>query len=138
MISNPYVKALGITTIFTAIVLLIYVVIARLIPGWLYQYQWYLVLYFFLITLLSLLIIEKITQNDQEKLSKGFFLAMMIRLFVSIIIAIVIIYFDRANSTIFALNFLVLYLIYLGFEIYYLISILQPRLNSERQVEEKV
>jgi len=137
MISNPYFKALSITTIFTAIVLLVYVVITRLAPGWLYQYQWYLVLYFFLITLLSLLIIEKITQNDQEKLSKGFFLAMMIRLFVSIIIAIVIIYFDRANSTIFALNFLVLYLIYLGFEIYYLISILQPRLNSERQVEEK-
>jgi hypothetical protein len=83
------------------------------------------------------MIIEKTTQNDLEKLSKGFFSAMMLRLFVSIIIAVIIIYFDRANSTIFALNFLILYLLYLGFEIYYLISILQPRLKRDRQVEEK-
>jgi hypothetical protein len=105
--------------------------------GILYKYQWYLLLYFYLITLFSLTIIEKTTRKDREKLSKGFFSAMMLRLFVSIIIAMVIIYFDRANSTIFAMNFLVLYLLYLGFEIYYLISILQPRLNSEGQVEEK-
>jgi len=137
MISNPYVKALGLATIFTSIVLLIQIGIHYLNNDLLYKYQWYLLLYFYLITLLSLVIIEKTTQNDQEKLSKGFFSAMMLRLFVSIIIAIVIIYYDRANSTIFALNFLILYLMYLGFEIYYLISILQPRLNSERQVEEK-
>ena len=136
MISNPYVKALGLTTIFTSIVLLFQMGIQYLNAGLLYNYQWYLLLYYYLITLLSLFIIEKTTQNDQEKLSKGFFLAMMLRLFVSIVIAIVIIHYDRANSTIFALNFLILYLIYLGFEIYYLISILQPRLISERQVEE--
>jgi hypothetical protein len=105
-------------------------------PALLYTYQWYLLLYFYLITLLSLVIVERTTQKDQEKLSKGFFSAMMLRLFISIVIAIVIIYFDRANSTIFALNFLILYLLYLGFEIYYLISILQPRLNGEKQVEE--
>ena len=135
--SNPYVKALGLATIFTVVVSFIQLGIQYLNSSLLYQYQWYLLLYFYLITLLSLVIIEKTAQRDQEKLSKGFLLAMMLRLFVSIIIAIVIIYFDRANSTIFALNFLALYLLYLGFEIYYLISILQPRLNSERQVEKK-
>jgi L-asparagine transporter-like permease len=137
MISNPYVKAFGLTTIFTALLFLACAVIAKIAPGWLYSYQWYLLLYFYLITLLSLFIIERTTRKNLEKLSKGFFSAMMLRLFVSIIIAVVIIYFDRANSTIFALNFLILYLVYLGFEIYYLISILQPRLNGERQIKEK-
>ena len=137
MILNPYVKAFGLTTIFTALLFLVCAVIANLAPGWLYSYQWYLLLYFYLITLLSLFIIERTTRKNLEKLSKGFFSAMMLRLFVSIIIAVVIIYFDRANSTIFALNFLILYLVYLGFEIYYLISILQPRLNGERQIKEK-
>jgi amino acid transporter len=137
MISNPFVKAFGLNTIFTASVFMVCLVTGQLVPGWLYRYQWYLLLYFYLITLISLFIIEKTTRKDKEKLSKGFFSAMMLRLFISIIIALIIIYFDRANSTIFALNFLVLYLIYLGFEIYYLISILQPRLNSERHVEEK-
>jgi hypothetical protein len=136
MISNHYIKALGLTTIFTLILMFIQLGVQYLNADLLYAYQWYLLLYFYLITILSLVIIERTTQKDQEKLSKGFFSAMMLRLFISIVIAIVIIYVDRVNSTIFALNFLILYLLYLGFEIYYLISILQPRLNSEKQVEE--
>jgi hypothetical protein len=136
MISNPYFKALGLTTIFTLILFFIQIGIRFLNPGLLYTYQWYLLFYFYLITLLSLIIIEKTAAKDQEKLSKGFFSAMILRLFISVIIAAIIIYYDRGNSTIFALNFLILYLIYLGFEIYYLISILQPRLNSGKQVEE--
>ena len=137
MTANLYIKAFLLTTLFTLIIALIQFGVNNLNAGLLYSHQWYLLLYFYLITFLSIVIIEKTTQQDVEKLSKGFFTAMMLRLFISVIIAIVIIYFDRVNSTIFALNFLILYLLYLGFEIYYLISILQPRLSSERQVEEK-
>ena len=137
MTANLYVKAFLLTTLYTSIIAFIQFGVYHLNAGLLYAHQWYLLLYFYLITFLSIVIIEKSTQRDAEKLSKGFFSAMMLRLFVSVIIAIVIIYIDRVNSTIFALNFLILYLLYLGFEIYYLINILQPRLNSERQVEEK-
>ncbi len=136
MIANPYKKAFLLTTLYTLILVFIQYGVYQFNAGLLYTYQWYLLLYFYLITVLSIVIIEKTTQKDAEKLAKGFFSAMMLRLFVSVIIAIIIIYIDRVNSTIFALNFLILYLLYLGFEIYYLISILQPRLNSERQVEE--
>lgn len=137
MTANLYIKAFLLTTLFTLIIALIQFGVHKLNAGLLYSHQWYLLLYFYFITFLSIVIIEKTTHQDAEKLSKGFFTAMMLRLFISVIIAIVIIYFDRVNSTIFALNFLILYLLYLGFEIYYLISILQPRLSSERQVEEK-
>jgi len=137
MNANPYKKAFLLTTLYTIILAFIQYGVYQLNAGLLYSYQWYLLLYFYLITVLSIVIIEKTTQHDEEKLSKGFFSAMMLRLFVSVIIAIVIIYIDRVNSTIFALNFLILYLLYLGFEIYYLINVLQPRLSSERQVEEK-
>ena len=137
MTANPYKKAFFLATFYTIILAFIQYGVYKLNAGLLYSHQWYLLLYFYLITILSIVIIEKITQQDEEKLSKGFFSAMMLRLFVSVIIAIVIIYFDRVNSTIFALNFLILYLLYLGFEIYYLINVLQPRLSSERQVEEK-
>lgn len=137
MTANLYIKAFLLTTIYTLIIAFIQFGVYHLNAGLLYSHQWYLLLYFYLITFLSIVIIEKTTQQDVEKLSKGFFSAMMLRLFVSVIIAIVIIYIDRVNSTIFALNFLILYLLYLGFEIYYLISILQPRLSRETQVEEK-
>ena len=136
MNSNPITKAFLLTTLFTLILAIVQYGIYQLNAGLLYKYQWYLLLYFYLITVISVVIIEKTTQKDAEKLAKGFFSAMMLRLFISVIIAIVFIYYDRVNSTIFALNFLILYLLYLGFEIYYLINILQPRLNSERQVEE--
>lgn len=134
---NPYVKAVALTTVFTFILILVQLVIAHYNLGWLYAYQWHLLFYFYFITLLSLWIIERSAAKDPEKLANGFFTAMMIRLFVSILIAILIIYFDRTNSTIFALNFLILYLLYLGFEIYYLISIVQARLNSEKQIDKK-
>ena len=137
MTANLYIKAFLLTTLYTLIIGFIQFGVYHLNAGLLYSYQWYLLLYFYLITFLSIAVTEKIIQNDAEKLAKGFFIAMMLRLFVSVIIAVVIIYFDRVNSTIFAMNFLILYLLYLGFEIYYLINILQPRLSSERQVEEK-
>ena len=137
MTANPYKKAFYLTTLYTIILAFIQYGVYKLNAELLYMHQWYLLLYFYLITILSVVIIEKTTQQDEEKLSKGFFSAMMLRLFVSVIIAILIIYIDRVNSTIFALNFLILYLLYLGFEIYYLINVLQPRLSSERQVEEK-
>ena len=136
MNSNPITKAFLLTTLYTLILAIVQYGIYQLNAGLLYKYQWYLLLYFYLITVISVVIIEKTTQKDAEKLAKGFFSAMMLRLFISVIIAIVFIYYDRVNSTIFALNFLILYLLYLGFEIYYLINILQPRLNGERQVEE--
>jgi hypothetical protein len=137
MTANLYKKAFLLTTLYTLIVAFVQFGVYQLNAGLLYSHQWYLLLYFYLITFLSLAVIEKTTHRDAEKLAKGFFTAMMLRLFVSVIIAIVIIYYDRVNSTIFAMNFLILYLLYLGFEIYYLISILQPRLSSETQVEEK-
>lgn len=137
MTANVYIKAFLLTSLYTFLIALIQFGVYHLNHGLLYSHQWYLLLYFYIITFLSIAVIEKTTRQDAEKLSKGFFTAMMLRLFVSVIIAIIIIYFDRVNSTIFAMNFLILYLLYLGFEIYYLISILQPRLSSEIQVEEK-
>lgn len=134
---NPLLQAFLLTTLFTLILAGVQLGVGHLNAELLYTYQWYLLAFFYVITLLSLFIIENTTKKDAEKLSKGFFTAMMLRLFFSVIIAVIIIYFDRVNSTIFALNFLILYLLYLGFEIYYLINILQPRFSSEQHVEEK-
>lgn len=97
---------------------------------WLYDYQWLLVFYFFILTMISLIIVEKTAKKDLDNVSKGFFGAMMLRFFLSIIIALVVIYFDREGAMVFAVNFIILYLLYLGFEIYYLINNLQLRING--------
>jgi len=132
---GPLGKVLFLTTVYSIFIALVSFSLGYLFPEWLYDYYWYLLFYFYLITLVSLLLIERTAIKNPGDISKGFFGAMMLRLFVSVIIATVIIYYDRESSTIFALNFIVIYLMYLGFEIYYLISILQPRINSEDQVK---
>lgn len=97
---------------------------------WIYDYQWLLVFYFFMLTLISLMIVERTAEKNMDNVSKGFFLAMMLRFFLSIIIALVVIYFDRIGAIVFAVNFIILYLLYLGFEIYYLVNNLHLSING--------
>lgn len=131
---GPLGKVLLLTTVYTIFIAIVSFFLSFFSLEWLYDYYWYLLFYFYFITLVSLLLIERTAIKNPDDISKGFFGAMMLRLFVSVIIATIILYYDRESSTIFALNFIVIYLLYLGFEIYYLISILQPRINSEHQV----
>lgn len=66
----------------------------------------------------SLYIIKKLTKNNSQKFLAVYFSAMIGRLFISIIFAAIFILTDRENVFNFAINFLLLYLLFLGFEIY--------------------
>ncbi len=123
------------TSTFTVLVGFIIYLTGRFKPDWLYDYEWMLVAYFYLMMIASLWLVERAAAKDLENISKGFFTAMLVRLIVSVVIALVIIYFDRENSSVFAVNFVILYLLYLGFEIYYLIVNLQPRFNRGNDIE---
>jgi len=118
------------TSTFTLIIGVIQFIIGKLKIEWLYDYQWLLVFYFFILTMISLIIVERTAKKNLDNVSKGFFGAMMLRFFLSIIIALVVIYLDRGGAMVFAVNFIILYLLYLGFEIYYLINNLQLRING--------
>ena len=126
LLRKPFLQ----TIIFSIILALLNFLLGSFKSEWLYHYQWLLLLYFFIITLVSIFIVEYSAEKNAEDIAKSFFIAMMIRLFLSVIIATIIIYVDNESSTIFALNFVIFYLLFLGFEIYYLISNLQSRFNS--------
>ena len=123
------------TSLFTVLIGLIIYFIGRIKEEWLHIYQWSLVAYFYLLTMISLIIVERTAKRNINNISKGFFGAMMLRLFLSVIIAVIVIYLDRKSSTIFAINFIVLYLLFLGFEIYYLINFIQPRFDGGEKIE---
>lgn len=131
----PIKKIIIQTSTFTVLIGFIVYLTGRLKPEWLYDYQWLLLAYFYIMMIISLWLVERAAAKNVENISKGFFTAMMIRLFVSIVLALLIIYVDREHASVFAVNFVILYLLYLGFEIYYLIANLQPRLGrgNERQ-----
>jgi len=104
--------------VFSFFVALGILAINYFVPHLIYHRIWMIVLFFFLLTLASLYIIKKITKKKPDNFLAIYFSAMIGRLFISIIFAAIFILTDRANVFNFAINFLFLYLLFLGFEIY--------------------
>ena len=83
--------------------------------------------FFFAITLGALgLILIKFKKNP-ESFSKYYFITMAGRLFLGVLFVWVGLILIKENRIIFVSNFLILYLLFLGFEIYYLITNFQSR-----------
>jgi len=111
--------------VFTAIFLL-----TLLIPGYIYHQVWIILVFFFVLTLASLLVIEKLTKKNPKSFLAVYFSAMIARLFISIIFATIFILTDRESVFNFSINFLFLYLLFLGFEIYGIITNLRQHLKK--------
>ncbi len=103
---------------FSFFVLLGTILFRLLLPQYVYHLVWWILVFFFMLTFTSLYIIERFTRKNKKNFLAVYFSAMVGRLFISIIFAAVFILTDRSHVFIFAINFLVLYLLFLGFEIY--------------------
>lgn len=115
---------------FSIIVFSTVFVLTFVIPQFIYHQVWIILVFFFLLTLASLLIIEKITRKNPKNFLAVYFSAMIARLFISIIFATIFILTDRENVFNFSINFLFLYLLFLGFEIYGIITNLRQHLKK--------
>lgn len=93
-----------------------------LIPDFIYHQVWIILVFFFLLTLGSLMAIERVSKKKPDNFLGVYFSAMIVRLFISIIFATVFILVDRSRVFNFSINFLLLYLLFLGFEIYGIIT----------------
>jgi len=93
-----------------------------LAPAFVYAYIWYLVMFFFFLSTFSIYIVEKAASHGQKYFINAYFTMMLLRLFLSIGLAFIFIWKDRGQAIIFASNFIVLYLLFLGFEIYTLLA----------------
>ncbi len=103
---------------FSFFVLLGTLIFNIVLPQYLYHQIWVVLLFFFLLTLASLHIIEKFTKRNSDNFLAIYFSVMIGRLFISIIFAAIFILADRTHVFNFSINFLILYLLFLGFEIY--------------------
>jgi hypothetical protein len=89
----------------------------------------YMIAFFFIITLFGIGIIGMKVMADSESFVKYYFLVMIGRLLLGIIFVTVGLYVLNENKVIFVTNFLILYLLYLGFEIFYIIAKFQSRIG---------
>jgi len=102
---------------FSFFVLLGTLIFKIFLPQYLYHMVWALLLFFFLLTLVSLHLIEKFSKKKSDNFLAVYFSAMIGRLFICIIFAAFFILTDRSHVFNFSINYLLLYLLFLGFEI---------------------
>ena len=113
---------------YFTVVLVLVALISRW-AGFSYIDMWIgvMIAFFFIITLIGMALITKHYLLNPDSFAKYFFIVMIGRLFLGIIFVSVALYLNVENKFLFVINFLILYLFYLGFEIYYLITNFQSR-----------
>lgn len=110
-------------------------IIKTVVPQYVYHQIWVVLVFFVLLTLVSLYIIESLTKQNPDNFLAVYFSIMIGRLFLSIIFATIFILADRPHVFNFSINFMFLYLLFLGFEIYGIMTNLRPN-NTNRSGNE--
>jgi len=116
--------------LFSGILVVIILILKIAWPQALYDKVWWLLLFFILLTVSSLWAIGYATVKNPRNFMIYYFTAMILRLFISILVAAAIIILDKNNVLIFAVNFTTLYLLFLGFEIYTILINLRQHYES--------
>lgn len=87
------------------------------IPDYVYHLVWVLLLFFVLLTMASLFVLQRASNDKSKNFLASYFTIMIGRLFISVIFASLFILLDKSHVFNFAISFLILYLLFLGFEI---------------------
>lgn len=103
---------------FSFFVFLGTLIIKIVLPQYVYHLIWVVLVFFVLLTLISLYIIEIFTKQNSDNFLAVYFSVMIGRLFISIVFAAIFILADPTHVFNFSISFMFLYLLFLGFEIY--------------------
>lgn len=112
------IALLGLTIFLLAVVY----AVRQFYPAIIYDYTIYFLIYFFFLSLLNHQFIRFALKNKGGEFTSFYFVSMLIRFFLSIIIIFVVIYVDRENRITAAISFMILYFAYLAFEIIWLLK----------------
>lgn len=96
-----------------------------------HQYIWYIIGFFFIQSLLTTFIAGKGIKKNSVNFPPFYFMSMILRLVLTIILAFVFIAIQTPDLNVFVGNFLILYLLFLIFEIYSLLTNLRPDLDKQ-------
>lgn len=120
-------KVAGFSLLVAAFIFLL----QQLEPTWIYAKAYWIVFYFFVLYAITIPILWRTAKNNADNFMGIYFSLMIARLFISLGLAFVFIYLDKENKFTFALNFGLLYLLFLGFEIYTLLTNLRHHFETD-------
>ena len=122
----PYLRL----SLFTLVVSLVIFFVYQLAPHLIYHDIEFLIAFFYALFLFTYFLISFSIKNKDAKSAVTINLAaVVIRLIACTVAAWFFMRNDPENSTLFITNFLIIYLFYLGFEIYSILSNLRPHLK---------
>ncbi|MCC5931785.1 MAG: hypothetical protein JJU28_21240 [Cyclobacteriaceae bacterium] len=127
---NPPYRQLIVFTICIALALLAVKLMEFQIA---YENSYWLLLFFFLLTFVNLKLLLNFSSPGSDQFLMIYFGTAAGRLFISAGLALLLILMDRGNVIAFVANFITLYFLFLGFEIYSILSIF--RKHSEKTSE---
>ena len=136
-LSSGPIKRLALQNmVFTAVIIAAIIALKIFFPAIIYVRIWWIVLFFITLTLGSMAVMARAARKAQNNFMPIYLSAMVARLFISIIFAALFILFDKAHVMTFAGNFVVLYLLYLGFEIYGILTNLRHQftMGSDKEI----
>ena len=119
--------------ILALIVAVFIVFFDRFFPEVIHRFIWITYSFLLLLSLLSLAILGKIQRDFPGIFSNAYLGIMVGRLFIMAGFAGIIVYFDKAHAMLFSINFLILYLLFHGFEIKGIISNLRHQFKKGKR-----
>ncbi|MDX1903684.1 MAG: hypothetical protein SFU27_05945 [Thermonemataceae bacterium] len=98
----------------------------------LHEYKWYLLLFFWVQTLLTTFITTQGLSRDAKYFQNFFFVTMLLRMFLGIIVVFYAVYQGVINPLLFVITFFLIYFSFVSFEIYALLHNLRSNKNKEQ------
>jgi hypothetical protein len=95
-------------------------------PDWVHPKIWEIILFYLILTGLSGLLIQYLIKISKENFASILLLGTILRFLASIVFVGIALYQGVENLILFVVNFFVVYLLYLLFDIYALITNLRP------------
>jgi len=111
-------KSLVILTVFTAVVAALFYLADGYRSELVYRHIWLFVIYFYFLSAIIFTLLNFAVAKNKGAYALFFFGFMIVRFFLSVIFVFIIMFVDRQNLMTIGINFVILYLLFLGLDIY--------------------
>lgn len=111
-------KSLILLTIFTGIISGIFFLVDGSRMLLVYDRIWLFIIYFYFLSAIIFTLLNFAVAKNKGAYALFFFGSMIVRFFLSIIFVFIIMFVDRLNMVTIGINFVILYLLFLGLDIY--------------------
>lgn len=124
-------------TLFALTLTLLTFLLNLLAPGIIHQGAYFILLFFFLLTLLTHYLSVAALREGHDKFALVFFGSITVRLLISVAVVLVVLLKGIPHKITFVVNFAVTYLAFLIFEIYALLTTLRSNFQKRAENAEK-